>query len=133
MKIVFRILHFLILYFHLITKYIGNRYQGLKNTLRYTMLLLCYFTDERMLKAYTKRMTKELSHSSIVVNKMQTHNRFELIKLGDVLFYLIEAGSNFITIHDITKTLHFNKKNIEMLLRRKYGINYNSNNNSNLK
>eukprot|EP00347_Sterkiella_histriomuscorum_P009296 403341746 len=54
-----------------------------------------------MLRAFTKRMTKELTHSSIVVNKIQTHNRMELLKLSDALFYLIEAGSNFISIHDI--------------------------------
>ena len=123
MKIVLRILHFLILYLHLITKYLNKKSSSMKQSVRYMMLTLCYFTDERMLRVYTRRMTKELTHASVVVNK-PTGSRLEYIRLGEVLAHLIVAGADFISIHDTSKSLHFNKKNVEMLLRRNLGTDY---------
>lgn len=68
-KIVLRLLHFLIFYINLALRITERAQLRMRATLRYYVLSLIYFTDERMVEVFTTRMTKKLDHASIVINR----------------------------------------------------------------
>jgi hypothetical protein len=63
-------------------------------------------------------MTKPLSHASVVVNRLHS-TRIELIRLAEVLSYLILTGVSAITVYDSSGALQVEKRLIEQFVRRK--------------
>lgn len=90
----------------------------MKSKIRYFLLMLWYFRDDTLLLAKSKRMTKPLYHASIVVNRLNS-TRLELIRVAEVLTYFIIAGASVITVHDVNKTLHIEKRLIEQFMKKK--------------
>ena len=68
MKVVLRLLNFLVYFYFYVSKVCSEKWQKTKTNARYYLLLLFYFNDERIIEACLKKMTKVSSHTALVIN-----------------------------------------------------------------
>ena len=86
-------------------------------------MLLCYFTNERILQSYKRKVTKPLTHSAICVNDF-TGTSDELHRLSLVISWLVISGARFISIFDQSKTLSGDKQLLARIVKRRLEVAY---------
>lgn len=99
MKVALRLLHFILYYFNILTKAFFKKINRLKGTIRFILLLCWHFSTDGILYSKSKQVTKPLTHASIVVNRL-SQTRLELLKLAEVISYLMITGATVISVHD---------------------------------
>ena len=102
MKVLIRILHFLLYFFVYMRKALFHKCHSMKQTFRYNVLWILHFSDSGILEHYANRITKTAGHSAIVVNKSGGRGAIkqELLKLGEVITWLVCTGSQHVTVFD---------------------------------
>lgn len=104
MKVILRLLHFLIYFFHHMAKAVHSRSQRWTGHVRYWLLIMCYFTDDRIIQSYKERLTKSIAHTSICVNDFRGTNE-ELHRMSLLISWLIIAGARIISVVDESKSI----------------------------
>jgi hypothetical protein len=107
MKVVFRLLHFLLYLYVYLRAALSRKVHAWKQSVRHTLLWALHsFNEDRIVKAFSARMTKKLTHSAIVLNHVSNEGgsegltREEILKLSEVVSWLVFSGSRQVTLFD---------------------------------
>ena len=130
MKVILRLLHFVLYFCHYLSKHMSIKLHNLRQSLRYSLLLAFYFSDERILQNFTISQINQKeggkvsnTHTAVVINGYG-RTRWEMSKVAEIIAWLMITGTKQVTVYDQQGELGLESQDIAKIVKRRLDMTY---------